>query len=75
MPTVRDIFQSEHPQWSAPVTPIRPQAVSGPTAVQFTPPLVFEDDDLQAAGDDYRDRQLIESLIVDDDSPHPWDLA
>lgn len=53
MPTVRDIL---YPGFSAKVTPIRPEAASCPTAVQFTPPPVFEDDDLQAAGDDYRDR-------------------
>lgn len=56
MDAIRETIQSVHPQWSAPVTPIRPEAASCPTAVQFTPPPAFEDDDLQAAGDDYRDR-------------------
>lgn len=41
------------------------------------PPVVFlaPDDTIAAAGDDLRDRALIESLIVNDDSPNPWELA
>jgi hypothetical protein len=33
------------------------------------------DDDLAAHGDDHRDREYIERLIVNDDSPNPWELA
>lgn len=43
-------------QFSAPPPAVRTPTASCPTAVQFVQPPVFEDDDLQAAGDDYRDR-------------------
>jgi hypothetical protein len=65
MDTVRDIL---YPGFSAKVTPIRPTTATGTTAIQYVAPPEMVDDDLQAAGDDYRDR-------LDGWRPDPKDLA
>lgn len=53
------VIQSVHPEWRAPVIPIRPG----------------HDDDLAAAGDERRDQEFVTRLVVDDDTPDPWTVA
>lgn len=66
IPTVRDILGM--PEFSAKVTPIRPEPTPSTTAMRFIPApdhIDAHDDDIQAAGDELRDQWR----------PDPKDLA